>query len=76
VIQTFPRVDTGLATDDEKSVVKALLTEYGLTRDLKVKAAIALVRKGTKPYRKPPAAVIAKRRAKGKAQRQARKRHR
>ena len=66
----FPGVEV---PDHERAAFTTAIKEFENHRELKVNAAIALVRNGIKPYVRPPAAEIAKRRKTGKAQRAARR---
>lgn len=73
----FPHVDIPVDVDPEgAALVKRAIEAFHQDKSLKVKHAVAMLRMGVQPYRRPSASEVAKRRKRGKAQRQARKAHR
>lgn len=75
MITDFPRVTLpGVeVTPEGAATVRKAMDDYREWRGLKAVAALALIRTGQTPHVKPPAAVIAKRRAANKAARIARR---
>jgi hypothetical protein len=74
----FPRVTIpGVeVTPEGRAIVEEATALDAVWRRMRLKAAFSLMRNGQEPYVRPPAAEVAKRRAKGKRQRAARKVHR
>lgn len=74
-MNNFPRVTIpGLEVSDEsRAVLGEINAQHEAWRGLKMNAAMALMRTGQQPYVKPPAHVMAKRRAAAKAARKARR---
>lgn len=77
-MRAFPNVTLpGIEIDPEgKELLDRLNAQHQAWRGLKVGMAIALLKRGAKPYVRPSGAEVAKRRARGKRQRLARKAHR
>lgn len=72
----FPRVSIADHMDvspEGVEIVQDAKREYAAWAGVKARFAYALIRNGHHPYVKPPAAVVAKRRAKGKRAKAARK---